>query len=322
MKMAKRILTGILAGFLFVATAGAQRKAPETRNAALRYWQAFSELKDEQTDKATRDLLEGTAAGAIPWNEERLGTILDANLHAVQIMQRASKLPECDWGLEHEADEPVALVYRSRVLARLNTLEGMRLAAKGDPHGAVKAWIAGMKFSQHLANGGTLLFALVARTALLSDLKAMENAGKKGTLDVKSRTEASASLSALPATGLDWGGTWDVEAETIENGWQTILKAKDPKDKYKELMNEELTGKEKLPTAADLAAFRGFMGEVAAALRMPPADARDRLQNLRERKKSLNPLLQNVIPNFEKVNTEREELLTARQETLKALAAK
>src|SRR5262252_7569172 len=187
MKMAKRALTGILAGSLFVGTTGAQRKAPETRNAALRYWQAFSELKDEQTDKATRDLLEGTAAGAIAWNEERLGKILDANLHAIQIMQRASKLPECDWGLEHEADEPVALVYRSRVLARLNTLEGMRLAAKGDSHGAVEAWIAGIRFSQHLANGGTLLFALVARTALLSDLNAMENAGKKGTLDAKSR---------------------------------------------------------------------------------------------------------------------------------------
>jgi hypothetical protein len=322
MKMAKRTLTGILVGVLFVATAGAQRKAPETRNAALRYWQAFSELKDEQTDKATRDLLEGTAAGAIPWNEERLGKILDENLHAIQIMQRASNLPECDWGLEREADEPVALVYRSRVLARLNTLQGMRLAAKGDPHGAVEAWIAGVRFSQHLASGGTLIFALVARTALLSDVSALKNATEKGVLDAKSRAEASAALSALPATGLDWGSTWNVEAETIENSWQTILKARDPKAKYKELMNEELTGKDKLPTVADLAAFRGFMGEVAAALRMPPGEARDRLQNLREREKSLNPLLQDVIPNFEKVNTQREELLAAREAAIIGLAAK
>jgi hypothetical protein len=323
MKKVRRFLMAFTTGFLLVASASAQAKLPApTRNAALRYWQAFSELKDEQTDKGTRELLEKTAAGESPWNEVSLGKILDANLHAIQIMQKATNLPECDWGLEPTSDEPVGFVYKARVLARLNTLQGMRLAAKGDSEGAVSAWVAGVKFSQDLARGGSLIFLLVGRAALLSDLNALKKAGDAGSLDLKARSTATAALTSLPATGFDWGSAWEMETASVGNGWQAILKSKNPRAKYRELMGEELNGSERLPTTMELGAFVRFMDEVASALRVPPMESRAKLAALREREKTLNPLLQSVIPNFEKTNTAREEVQTARDEAIKALRNK
>ena len=127
---------GALAIALTCATAAphiarAQTKLPpETRNAALRYWLAFADLQDPSADKATQDLLEKTASGDAAWDETRLGPILDQNETAILEMQRATKLPECDWGLEFGPTASIAYVPRSRVLARLNTLYGMRQLAR------------------------------------------------------------------------------------------------------------------------------------------------------------------------------------------------
>jgi hypothetical protein len=323
MKIAKKLTVGFLVVCALVAATEAQSKLPpSTKNAALRYWLAFSELKDDRLDKDTRELLEKTAAGEVAWNEKKLANILDENLHAIQIMQKATKLPECDWGLEANTDEPVLFALKARVLARLNTLQGMSLAAKGDSEGAVGAWLAGIKFSRDLAKGGTLIFHLIARAALLSDLNALKKAGEAGTLNAKSRSMALAELSALPETGFDWGAAWEMEAELIASGWQEILKSKDSKAKYKEIMKEDLAENAKLPTPEELEAFRKFMGEVVAALRMPPAEARMRLPALRERQNTINPLIQYFIPSFERVNANREEVLIAREAAIKALSQK
>jgi hypothetical protein len=323
MKIAKKFLVGFLTSGFLIAGTHAQLKLPTgTNNAALRYWLAFSELKDEQLEKDTKELLEKTAGGYARWNEEKLGNILDENLHAIQIMQKATKLPQCDWGLETNSDEPVLFALKARALARLNTLQGMRLAAKGDSEGAVSAWLAGIKFSRDLAKGGTLIFHLIARAAMLSDLNALKKAGEGGVLDAKARGEAFKSLSALPATGFDWGRAWEMEAEFIASGWNDILKSTDPKARYKEIMKEDLTENAKLPTPVELEAFREFMVEVAAALRMAPVEARARLGILRERQDTINPLIRNFIPSFEKVNANREEVLTAREAAIKALSQK
>lgn len=322
-RIVQKFVVGFLASCLLLTGASAQSKLPTgTKNAALRYWLAFSELRDEQLEKDTQVLLEKAVAGEAPWNEEKLGNILDENLHAIEIMQKATVLPECDWGLEANSDEPVLFALKARALARLNTLQGMRLVARGDVQGAVNTWLAGIKFSRDLAKGGTLIFHLIARATMLSDLNALKKAGESGALDAKSRATASAALSALPATGFDWGRAWEMEAEFIANGWSAILKSNDPKTKYKKIMKDDLAGNAKLPTLAELEEFRKFMGEVAAVLRMPSGEARGRLQALRERESAINPLIRNFIPSFEKVNANREEMQSARDAALKALSVK
>src|SRR5215831_12897885 len=132
---------------------------------------AFADMEDSPADKATQELLEKTATGEAPWDEAKLGPILDSNEEAIQRMQRATKLPECDWGLEYNLGPRASVSYvsRARVLGRLNTLSGMRLVAKRDPLHAIDTWLAGIKFSQHLAQGGTLLSTLVAKSVLVSN---------------------------------------------------------------------------------------------------------------------------------------------------------
>ena len=115
-------------------------------------------MKDPPADKATQDLLEKTSAGQAPW--DRSQTWADSpgcqNGEAIRTLQRATQLPECDWGLEYSRGVRAAIPYvsRARVIARLNQLAGMRAMAKGDSQAAVDTWPGeGSAFRKHLATG-------------------------------------------------------------------------------------------------------------------------------------------------------------------------
>jgi len=322
MRSIKKVLFCSVVLSLLSFSVSAQGKMPtETRNAALRYWMAFADMQDPPADEATRKLLESTVSGDIPWDEAKLGALIQQNDAAIQEMQRAAELPDCDWGLEYSQGPraSIAFMMKARALARLNTLHGLRQAAHGDSQAAMKSWMAGVKFSRDLAKGGTLIFALVARAALLSDLNALQKAAERGLLDAHTRKQAALELNSLPETGFDWGNSWEMETFVIENGWDSILKAKDPREMYKAIVGEELSANYQLPAPADLAAFRAFMDEIASELKHPPEVARGRLEVLRGREKTLNLMLQNSIPNFEKVNGNREEVKSAREAALRAL---
>jgi Sigma-70 region 2 len=54
---------------VFLKLLRGETSVPHTRNAALRYWLAFSELQDPPGDKATGDTLEKVSAGDAPMCE-------------------------------------------------------------------------------------------------------------------------------------------------------------------------------------------------------------------------------------------------------------
>src|SRR5262245_12606615 len=145
-----RILVVVVTGLLgALGTFGQIKMPPETRNAALRYWMAFSELQETDAEEQAYALLEKMISGELPWDDTKFGHVLNENEEAIQTMQRASRLPECDWGIEYSLGPrtPNPFVPNSaRALARLNTLYGMRLAAKGDSAAAVDTWLAGIRF--------------------------------------------------------------------------------------------------------------------------------------------------------------------------------
>jgi hypothetical protein len=141
----RSIFAVVVAAMLQAESGNPQTKyPPETRNAALRYWLAFADLQDPPADKATQDLLEKVAAGDAAWDEAKLGCILEKNEGAILAMQHATKLPNCDWGLDYGAGPRASIAYapRARVLARLNTLYGTRMAARGQTQRAVDTWLA------------------------------------------------------------------------------------------------------------------------------------------------------------------------------------
>src|SRR5438270_588844 len=95
---------------------------------------------------------EPRAAGAPPASIT-LGKFVDDNRESLQVMRRATKLMACDWGLEYELgpNTPIAHLAKARVLGRLNGAEAARLAARGQVAAAVDVWLAGIRFSQHVA---------------------------------------------------------------------------------------------------------------------------------------------------------------------------
>jgi hypothetical protein len=318
---------GFLIVTLFLTTAAAQAQSTipaETRNAALRYWMAFAEMQDPPSDKTTAELLEKTAAGEIAWDESKLAPILDANGEAVRAMQRATKLPECDWGIEYSLGPraPISYVARARVMARLNTLYGMRLAAKGDSQGATEAWLAGINFSQHLAKGGSLIFSLVAKTVLLSNLNALRQAVRSAVLQEAQRAEVQSMVRTLPEAGFDWAEALQFEESPLEIGVQQLTAAAKPTEYYQELTGRPAPPDFTVPNIKDIAAFRKLMSSAEELLRLPPQKAQDRLKLLQESVKSLHPYFQETTPSFLKINEARMQVLTARQELLQALAAR
>jgi len=283
-----RFLAAIVATCLFASTVHAQ---PSAANAALRYWMAFAVMQDPPADTATTDLLTRVANGSAPWDEARLGPILDANSEALGIMGRASSLRSCDWGVELEQGPvaPIPHLAKARVLGRLNVLSGHRLAARGQTSDAVDRWLAGVRFSQHLAQGGTLISLFSAQSILLPTLQAL--AGEMSRLNPESRAKVDAAVRTLPETAFDWSDAMRREESVLAVGVR-----------MKMVPNV---------TAQDLVALRTAVSQIADALRLPPDRARTALTNVK-----LGSL---PFPSPLKVNEQREVIRAARQKVLDAL---
>jgi hypothetical protein len=324
MRMKTKLILIIVSLFMSATVGVAQTKRPiETRNAALRYWMAFAELQDPPADKATADLLEKTAAGQTAWGEAKLGPILNKNEDAILTMQRATKLPECDWGLEYERGPSASIAYvpRARVLARLNTLYGMRLAANGKTQEAVDTWLAGIRFSQHLARGGGLIFSLIAKMALLSNFNALTQAAQNGGWSNLERKQVQEVIRVLPDTGFDWSEALWYEQSGLNVGAKQIAAAANPRKYYEEMMGHPAPAIFDAPNASDDAAFQKLMGAAEATLRLPPEQAQDRLHALQESVKTLHPFYRETTPSFSRINDARTEVQAAREKLLQTISS-
>jgi len=297
---------------------------PETRNAALRYWLAFALIQDPPADKATQDLLEKTSAGEAAWDETRLGAILDANSGAIRTMQRATKLPECDWGLEYDRGVRAAIpnLARARVLARLNQLTGMREMAKGNSQAAVDTWLAGVRLSQHLATGGPLIFALVAKSALLPNLRALSSESRQGHLSDTQKRHVSEALKGLREDGFNWAAAWGFEALTLQQFLVELRGAPNPPILYESVAGKPMPSGAEVPGTEDTRRFNAYMASAQSALNLPPDATKMKLSALEMQKRALPEIVQMLIPSAQRVNDARLEVFTARKELVKSLATK
>ncbi len=213
--MKKILASALIVVCVLVSRVNAQ---PVPVNAALRYWMAFAVMKEPADGvSAAPELLDRIAAGTAAWDEAKLGKLLDDNREALEIMQRASKLPTCDWGLEYELGSrtPVAHLAKARVLGRLNGAAAARLAAGGQAAQAVDVWLAGVRFSQHVARDGTLISLLSARLFLSPALKSLARAATQPSLDAARRKDIADVIRRLPEAGFDWADAMRREADLV-----------------------------------------------------------------------------------------------------------
>jgi hypothetical protein len=204
MKCFGAILSTILIALASPGPALAQRTALAD-NAALRYWSAFSEIQDLAiTDQQAQELnaiLDGTA----PYDDLKYKGLLEKNVMALNIMARATSLPNCDWGLDYGLGQemPVNYARKALVLGRLNVLYAFHLFKTGDKDGAVRALAAGLRFSRDVANGGSLFATLVAKDLLGSHLRAVAGALHVEQLSISQHSRLQAAVAQLD-DGLDW----------------------------------------------------------------------------------------------------------------------
>jgi hypothetical protein len=287
----RSVIVAIAAACLFTTVLAAQQPS---ENAVLRYWMAFAVLQDSPADAATGDLLQRVADGSVPWDESRLGPILDANADALEIMRRGSTLRSSDWGIEYDLGPhaPIAHLARARVLGRLNVLAGVRLAARGQISEAVDRWLAGVRFSQHVARGGTLISLLTANAVLMPTLNGLADAASRRPQNPEVRKRIDDGVRALPETGFDWADAMRREEAALVAGVRL--------NTVPNLSNQ------------DLGALRTTVSRIADALSLPPERARTALAGV------------NVgsfpLPSPSRINDQREAIRAARQKVLDALA--
>jgi hypothetical protein len=317
---ARALPAALLVLLVWTAATGAQRgDSPESPNAALRYWMAFALMQDPSSEAGTTELLASVEEGRAAWNEARLGPVLEANRQALEIMRRATRLARCDWGLEAELGPftPIAHLARARVLARLNTLDGIRLSARGQSGAAADRWLAGLRFSQHVAEGGSLIALLTARVALRTSLDALTRAVQAGGLSAAERQAIQAAVAAIPETGFRWDAAIRNEQQALEVFAAQLARDPDPAQAYRRIAGAPLTGVA-LPGDADVAAFRQYMAGAADALRLPPQQTALALRPLDNERAALHPFYQ--IPSLTRVNETRAEVKSERDRLLRALA--
>jgi hypothetical protein len=204
MKTLNIIPSLILIALLSAGSALAQRNAPLAENAALRYWSAFSEVQDagitDQQAKELNAILDGTA----PYDDSKYRDLVSKNALALEIMARATSLPNCDWGLDYGLghDVPVDYARKALLLGRLNVLYAFHLLKTGNQDGAVRTLVAGLRFSHDVGNGGSLFATLIAKDLLMSHLRAVADAQHLEQLSASERAQLQTAVTR--AVELDW----------------------------------------------------------------------------------------------------------------------
>lgn len=216
----------ILIALLTAGSALAQRNPSLKENAALRYWSAFSEVQDsgitDQQAKELNAILDGTA----PYDDSKYKELLEKNKLALEIMTRATSLPNCDWGLDYglRDDVPVDYARKALVLGRLNVLNAFHFFITGNKDGGVRALTAGLRFSHDVADGGSLFATVIAKDLLVTHLRAVSEALHLEQLSAMQRTRLQQAVAGLGPHGVDWQAAMKVEMGLLNKPpWQESI---------------------------------------------------------------------------------------------------
>lgn len=238
--------------------------------------------------------------------KKKLGPILDSNRDALRTMQRATKLPVCNWGFDYRngAAIPHWFGVQAGLLSHLNKLQGMREMAHGDSRTAVDTWLAGIHFGQDVSRSGPTIAALIAHAIILDNLNPLRDSAQEGKLSEEQKTELAVVVKTMPEDGFDWGAAWGVEFAIGDQFLQKSRTAGKPESDYK------------------IRTYEKYILAAQAALREPPAEAKTRFDDLESKIRRLGKVEQNLIPSIRATNEAPIRLATAHRELMQALSTK
>ncbi|MEM7756251.1 MAG: hypothetical protein AAF297_11510 [Planctomycetota bacterium] len=148
-------------------------RLPQSRNAALMYLRYIEVLADETRDEA-RSYLSSLGDDAAPASfDERLAKYLTDARDVLDGFERASQLPNCDFGVELELGHHALLTHLGglRAVARVLAADAYRLALDEQPVRAANRVATLHRLAEHLASDRVAISALVgvALHALAAD---------------------------------------------------------------------------------------------------------------------------------------------------------
>jgi hypothetical protein len=201
---------------LLVSTAFAQQKPNLGDNAALRYYAAFAQMQDYAITDAEAKSLNGILDGPVPYDDSQYKDLVEKNKPALETLARGAALTKCDWGLDYIGeDTPVDYARSALALGRLNVLYAFHLLIAGDKDGAVRAIKAGLRFSQDVANGGSLFATLAAKSLLANHLRAIAFVLHTEELSAAQRSALQKAVAQLGPDALDWPSAAKRDLESL-----------------------------------------------------------------------------------------------------------
>lgn len=206
----------LMVAILLAGTALAQQKPSLGDNAALRYYAAFSQMQDYAITDAEAKKLNGILDGPVPYDDSQYKDLVEKNKFALETMARGAALPKCDWGLDYIGDDtPVDYARNALALGRLNVLYAFHLLIAGDKDGALSAIKAGLRFSQDVANGGSLFATLAAKSLLVTHLRAIAFVLHTEELSAAQRSLLQKAVTRLGPDALDWASAAKRDLESL-----------------------------------------------------------------------------------------------------------
>jgi len=196
---------------------------------------------------------------------------------------------------------------------------GKRLLAQGQASQALDMWLAGVRFSRHLAEGGSLIHALSGRRVMEQSLRAIHRDGALNALDANTKKRLEQFLRALPEDGFDWSAAMRRDADSFEVTLQELLKSPDPKAALARL-GGAVPADFTLPTAAEVAAYHAYRDRVVAALALPLDQRSSKLREIEAGRSALHVLFQGYTPGTTMLGGGWTEIAGRRQSLLEALA--
>jgi hypothetical protein len=212
---------------------------------------------------------------------------------------------------------------KARTLGRLSVVAGKRLEARGQLSQAVDMWLAGVRFSRHVAEGGSLISALSGERVMELSLRAIHHDAvgdsRLKALDTGTKKRIEELLRALPEDGLDWSAAMRRDAASFEITLKQLQTARDPKAYLARLTGAPVSADFAVPTAAEIAAFQAFTSGVVAALALPLDQRSSKLREIEAGRSALHVLFRQYSPSAMPLASRWMEIAGWRQSLLEAV---
>lgn len=183
-------------------------------------------------------------------------------------------------------------------------------------------WLAGVRFSEHLSRGGSLIFSLIGAKMMIENFDSLSSEARKKALSDRRKKEIQETLASLPHDGIDMATAWQIESAGGEHFLITLQKSPNAVEEYRKVTAQPVSKECIPPSGQQIKAFDEYVEAIGKALELDPETSKKRIEALESKRQNLCPSIQWMIPHTQKVDQARAELLAAKKNLQEAMTSK